>query len=154
MLENLFGRFLIKICFWIFKIKSWRVFISLSFFYLFRALIQSLFQFTYPDGYLWEYPGFPSIAVSYLKTNDFFYSGHVGLPVIISCEFFKNSYYYLGFFALLTSGIEFITMIITRGHYIIDLISGIIFAHYTFLLVDNFLQYKKKDTEHTKLNFN
>ena len=41
----------------------------------------------FPDNYLWGYPGFPSIMVSYLKTNDFFYSGHCGLPIVLLCEF-------------------------------------------------------------------
>jgi hypothetical protein len=40
----------------------------------------------YPEGYLWDYPGFPSIFIPYGKTNDFFYSGHVGLCVIVFHE--------------------------------------------------------------------
>ena len=29
----------------------------------------------YPDGYYWEYPGFPSFIVLYEKSSDFFFSG-------------------------------------------------------------------------------
>jgi hypothetical protein len=124
--------------FWVFKFSSWRVFNTICIFYIFRGIIQSLFQFCYPEGYLWEYPGVPSITVSYLKTNDFFFSGHVGLPVIIGCEFFKNDYFNLGVFAFLTCFVEFVTMIVTRGHYIIDLITGVLFAHYIYMIVDRY----------------
>lgn len=30
---------------------------------------------TYPQGFYWEPPGFPSFAVPYGKTSDFFFSG-------------------------------------------------------------------------------
>jgi hypothetical protein len=93
----------------------------------------------YPDGYLWYDPGFPSLTVSYLKTNDFFFSGHVGLPVLASLEFFVNNKKILMIFAIITAIIEFITMVFTRGHYIIDLICGAIIAHYIFMLVEKFV---------------
>jgi len=31
---------------------------------------------TYPEGFYWEAPGFPSFAVPYGKTSDFFFSGN------------------------------------------------------------------------------
>lgn len=58
--------------------KSWRLPIALIMFYLLRMLVQKLFLMRYPEGYLWDYPGFPSLVVPYGKTNDFFYSGHIG----------------------------------------------------------------------------
>jgi hypothetical protein len=90
----------------------------------------------YPEGYLWDYPGMPALAISYLKTNDFFFSGHVGMPVIIGLEFRKAGKPYIFYFAIFTVFVEAFTMIVTRGHYIIDLICGVIVAHYIFKLVD------------------
>ena len=29
----------------------------------------------YPEGFYWEYPGFPSFVVPYGRTSDFFFSG-------------------------------------------------------------------------------
>jgi hypothetical protein len=93
----------------------------------------------FPDGYLWEYPGFPAIAISYLKTNDFFYSGHVGLPMILALEFKKlGCFMCLFWISIFTMLLEAFTMIVTRGHYCIDLITGIIVAHYIYMLVDEF----------------
>lgn len=131
---------MLSICyFWVFKIKSWRFLICLLFFYGLRGMVQGLFLMRYPDGFLWSYPGIPSLAVSYLKTNDFFYSGHVGLPIIVACEFFKHQKKYLAFYAIFGCIVEFIVMIIMRGHYIIDLIFGIITAHYIFIMVDKYI---------------
>jgi hypothetical protein len=133
---------MITMCvYWIFKIKSWRVVICILIFYIFRGIIQMLFQMRYPEGYSWDYPGFPSLIVSYLRTNDFFYSGHVGLPIIIACEFFKNNKHSLGYFSLCCCLVEFTVMLIMRGHYIIDLIFGIIIAHYIFIIVDKKINY-------------
>lgn len=95
----------------------------------------------YPEGYLWDYPGFPSIFVSYLKTNDFFFSGHVGLPIIVGLESHnlnKKCFMMICFF---TCFIEGFTMVVTRGHYIIDIITGMAIAHYLYMLVDNYLNF-------------
>lgn len=124
---------------WVIKGRSWRLLICLFIFYSFRAVVQGLFQLKFPEGFIWDYPGLPSLAVSYLKTNDFFFSGHVGLPILAACELFKNKKNSLGYFALFGCIVEFIVMTIMRGHYIIDLIFGIITAHYVFIIVDKYI---------------
>jgi len=96
---------------------------------------------SYPEGYIWEYPGFPSLMVSYLKTNDFFYSGHVGLPIILMSEFYVLKRFNMFGFCIFTFFIEAFTMIATRGHYSIDLITGAIFAHYIFQNVEKNIHY-------------
>lgn len=96
---------------------------------------------SYPDGYIWEYPGFPSVMVSYLKTNDFFFSGHVGLPILMMCEFQLLKRYFMFSFCIMTFFIEAFTMLVTRGHYTIDLITGAIFAHYIFQNVEKNIHY-------------
>jgi len=114
----------------------------------------------FPDGYLWEYPGFPSLFVSYLKTNDFFFSGHVGLPILMICEFYKMKKYSMIYFSVFTLTLEFLTMIALRGHYSIDLITGIFMAHYCFILtekyihhLDNISKINKQNSEMIEDNF-
>lgn len=124
---------------WICYGRSWRVLFSLGFFYMFRGFVQNLFQMKFPEGYLWEYPSFPSIMVSYLKTNDFFFSGHVGFPIIIALEFQNTNNKYMMIFCLLTCVFEAFTMIVTRGHYIIDLITGIVVAHWVYMNVEKYI---------------
>jgi hypothetical protein len=94
---------------------------------------------TYPEGYLWENPGFPSLTVSYLKTNDFFFSGHVGLPIIMGSEFLKQDKKFMFWLCIFVCCFESFTMIVTRGHYIIDIIAGVIIAHYSFMIVDLYI---------------
>lgn len=48
-----------------------------------------------PSGYIWEYPGFPSLVVPYGATNDFFFSGHVAGQVITILEFRNNKMWYM-----------------------------------------------------------
>ena len=45
----------------------------------------------------------------------------------------------MAYFAIFSCIIEFIVMTIMRGHYIIDLVFGIITAHYIFLMVDKYI---------------
>ena len=124
--------------FWCINGKSWRSTLTLSLFYSFRMITQFIFQMKYPNGYLWAYPGFPSLVVPYLKTNDFFFSGHVGLPIIAGLEFKEQKLLGMFYFCLFSSFFELVTMIILRGHYTIDLIAGLIFAHYSHLIADKY----------------
>jgi hypothetical protein len=131
---------MISIClYWVFYSESWRFLFSLFVFYILRAVTQGLFIMRAPEGLIWNHPGLPSLAVSYLKTTDFFFSGHVGLPIIVACEFFKNDYVFMAYFSLLSCLIEFIVMTIMRGHYIIDLIFGITTAHYVYIIVEKYI---------------
>jgi hypothetical protein len=91
----------------------------------------------YPDGYLWDYPGFPSLTVSYLKTNDFFYSGHVGFPTIFGLEHRKLGNTALMYFCFFTAILEAFTMVATHGHYIIDLLAGFVMGHYLSIMSDH-----------------
>jgi hypothetical protein len=94
---------------------------------------------SYPEGYLWNYPGIPSLVISYLKTNDFFISGHVGVCVIFALEYRKESYMCMVVCCLLVCLVESVVMIVTRGHYVVDIVTGIVFAHYIFIIVDNYI---------------
>lgn len=92
----------------------------------------------YTDGYLWDFPGFYSITVPYGKTNDFFFSGHIGCCMICFCEFKAHGWKKFAVFSLFTMLFQFTLMISLRGHYMIDLISGIVFAHYFWLLSERY----------------
>lgn len=51
---------------------------------------------TYPEGYIWEYPGVYSLTVQYGMHNNFYFCPFVGVAVINFCEFYRNKYYVLG----------------------------------------------------------
>lgn len=147
--------------------KTWRLPMTLGMFYVLRFLIQKTFLMRFPEGYLWRYPGFPSLVVPYGATNDFFYSGHVGGALVMTLEYrtlakeltkhkmFMRSMQLFGF---LTVIFQIFLMIFLRGHYSIDMITGLIVGHYLYIIaslwapnVDSFLCRIKKSPESHKL---
>lgn len=72
---------------WIFVGKSLRLVITIFIFYGCRSLMQALFIMPYAPGFFWPYPDFPSLVVAYGRTNDYFYSGHVGFAVTLALEY-------------------------------------------------------------------
>lgn len=80
--------------------STWRLPLAMCGFYGIRAILQSIWYVEKPDGYNWAYPGFLSIFVPYGETSDFFYSGHVGVCVIMFLEFFSVGWYTLSVYSL------------------------------------------------------
>lgn len=74
----------------------------------------------------------------YGKTNDFFFSGHVGCCIINILEFNAFGWYRFGYFSLATCIMQIMLMIALRGHYFIDLVSGVIFAHYIWMMAERY----------------
>lgn len=108
------------------------------FFYFFRFLMQRIFSIRYPEGYLWDFPGFYSITVPYGKTNDFFFSGHIGCCMINFCEFSAIRWNKMANFSFFTGVLQATLMISLRSHYFIDLVAGVVFAHYFWLLSERY----------------
>ena len=123
--------------------KSWRLPLTLATFYFLRLCIQKTFLMRFPQGYLWRYPGFPSLVVPYGATNDFFYSGHVGGALLMTLEYrqlakellsHKMMMRFMQFFGFLTIFSQIFLMIFLRGHYSIDMITGLIVGHYLYII--------------------
>ena len=72
---------------------------------------------TYPAGFFWEYPGFPSLVVPYGRTSDFFFSGHTGFLTICFFEWktIKNTKMQLITLAVLLYMV--FILLIFRTHY-------------------------------------
>ena len=118
--------------------SSCRLILASCFFYGFRALIQEIWYVPYPVGYNWGYPGIPSLFVSYGLTADFFYSGHVGICVLMYLEASKEGWENGKLFALLTMIMQWILMVVLRSHYTVDMVCGVIFAHYFYMISENY----------------
>jgi hypothetical protein len=93
----------------------------------------------FADNFLWKNPGIPSISVSYFPTNDYFFSGHVGLPALIALECRKLGFRKIMYLAIFTIFVEAFTLHVARAHYCIDLITGVIVAHYIFIITDKYI---------------
>lgn len=121
--------------------KSWRLLFALASLYLSRAIIQQIYIMTIPKEMIFQYPGFPSLFVPYLPTNDFFFSGHVSLPTIIAHEFaLDKRFNKIAYFAYFTAIFEALMMIIMRGHYGMDIFAGFIFSFYFIRITDMYIK--------------
>ena len=103
--------------YWFLYGKSCRLIIATIFFYSVRAFSQVLVQFKYPDGYEWQYPGFPSYVVPYGNTSDFFFSGHCGFLNICALEWFALGKKRMGILVESFNAYMAIVMLIFRVHY-------------------------------------
>jgi hypothetical protein len=104
--------------------------------YIFRGFLQNVFFMKFPTNYIWGSPGLFSVTVPYAPANDFFFSGHVGLCTICFIYFKRQKVRPMQYFAFVTIIVEFFTLLVTRAHYFIDLVIGIIVAHYIYLIGD------------------
>lgn len=120
--------------FFAFNFKSWNLLFSLGVLYFFRGLVQHLYIMRIPADSTFRYPGFPSLFVPYLATNDYFFSGHVSLPTIAALNFYVNDHNYFFVYSIFSAFFQCSMMIAIRGHYSIDLYAGFIFSIYSFLI--------------------
>ena len=135
--------------------RSWRIFAEFLFFYSLRFTCQGLFAMQLPNGFYWEYPGFPSIAVPYGATNDFFYSGHVGACVLCYLEYRDISKLrsgqsvrtwgqkvakFMQYLAVFSLPCQVFILLTTRGHYTIDMIAGGFLAHYAHIMTNYYVK--------------
>jgi len=93
----------------------------------------------YPrEGFFWNYPGFPSLFVAYGETPDFWWSGHIGILMIMFLEFRSAGWYRFSIYNICTLVYTFWMMIVSRDHYTIDMISGFIIGHYLWIMFDKY----------------
>lgn len=84
------------------------------------------------EGFTFFYPGLYSVTVPYHDVNDFFYSGHVGTCLLICLEYRAAKYYKMSYFIFFILVNQWLMLCLVRTHYIIDLVTGVIFANYMF----------------------
>lgn len=136
---------------WIFFSKEWRLGVGTLNFYAVRALVQSLYIMKFSDEYFWEAPPIKSIVVNYLKTNDYFFSGHVGFPIIAAQEFLLIHQIYFAIPCFLISALQMFVVTIARTHYSIDIFTGLYVAHYILIITDYWEQFFLK--KYSKKNY-
>jgi len=117
---------------WLWNGRSLRLMFTIIVFYIFRGVIQIIFSETYPEHYIFSYPGFPSMTVPYAPANDFFFSGHVGITTICFLEVWRDKAKPFYIIAFITIFIEFFTLLVTRKHHFIDMPVGLMTAHYVY----------------------
>ena len=125
--------------------KNCRLVATLLAFYLIKGIIQNLFTFATPNDQLWGFPGVNSLVVSYYPINGFIYSNHVGGCLISFLEFRKDGCYILKKVAFLAIFMEAFVLIVTRAHYSIEIIGGLVFAHYLYIIIGEIFSNKSSN---------
>lgn len=113
-----------------------RPFVGLFIVFVLRQIAQWLVLLPNPVGKIWHDPGFPTFLVTYDVSNDLFFSGHTALAVYGAIQLLrtkKRSWIFIGYAIVL---LEISTMIFLRGHYTMDIFTGIIVAILATFLAD------------------
>lgn len=96
----------------------------------------------FDDFIVWHSPGFLSFTVPYDRTRDFFFSGHTASLSIVMMEMFYLGWKWVGAFAFVNLVFMMNFLIISRVHYTVDVIAGLIFAVTSFRLTILILKYE------------
>ena len=96
--------------------------------------MQNLFKMSYPQGYIWEFPGMYSLTIRYGSQNDFYFCPYMALAMVHYHEFLTNNYFKHAVFSIFAMFSLFLMLIFTRGHYFIDVFCALFFGHYFWLM--------------------
>lgn len=121
--------------FWIKKGRNWRPVISLFLFYFTKINFQATFCMKYPDNYMWDDPGFPSITITYYKSSNFFFSGLIGLNFIVAeylMDFKSQMSTFMGMMSFLNMFFQAFFFICLRSNYIIDIWTSAFVGHFAY----------------------
>ena len=122
---DLLGGFLLL---WAIFGPSIRPFAGLLILFGLRQLSQNLCVLPPPDGIIWEFPGFPSLLVTYSVANDFFFSGHTGIAVYGAVELGRLKGRKGVYWGIAIALFEASSVLILRAHYTMDVLTGILAA--------------------------
>ena len=107
---------------------SLRPFVGLLILFGLRQLSQNLCVLPPPDGIIWEYPGFPSLLVTYDVANDFFFSGHTGIAVYGAVEIGRMKGWKGVSCGVAIAVFEATSVLFLRAHYTMDVLTGVLAA--------------------------
>ena len=131
---------------WFLSGKKANYIVSLVIYLISYLIIKQLFLVREPDGYIWEFPYFPSVFVSYKQTSSLFYSNGLGVLMITCLELKENEKKIM--FKITTSLLVFesLLMIVLQAHFIIDIFTAIFMGHYIYIIVKYYYEvFDKKD---------
>ena len=139
------GLFIFSLIQWVNNSKTYRFIWTIVALYATKMFFGLLFRLRLPSGYLLSYPGVPSLTISYLTTNSFFFNGTIGLLTILAKEFYytqKEFVMLMSIFDILVLGSS---LIFLRGNYCIDLLFGVFFGDFIDELFRRGIFKKKKE---------
>lgn len=103
-------------------------------FYLGRIPMINIANWPVPPPNLWEYPGVPSLFVSYATTNDMYFSGHTGLMATLLLDSVLNRRWVLSILICLGLVLTVFMLEMTHGHFTNDIIIGLVFGYLSAMI--------------------
>ena len=105
-----------------------------------RQLCQYMSRLPAPDGMVWFNPGFPTLLLNYEVNSDFQWSGHTYISVLFGCELLKSHNWLIKLYALFHIVSEISFVLITKGHYFMDIYGAITSYFMLIYLYDKFFK--------------
>ena len=90
-----------------------------------RQLCQFINRLPMPESMVWFDPGWPSLFVTYDVANDFFFSGHTLISLIIGMEFVSYHNIPAIIYGVTVMMYEILFVIVIHGHYFMDIYAAI-----------------------------
>jgi len=97
-------------------------------FYFIRGRCQKYFYMMRYEDLVQRYPGIPSLTIGYFDLNDFYFSGHIGSSTFYTMEMWALGHKKMTLVGVLIVIYEWIFMIFSRQHFIIDMLSGLVIS--------------------------
>ncbi len=114
--------------------KGYKLIMCVVAVYLFKFIISRVFVMRNPVDINIEFPGFPSIFIAYSYTKFPFLSGTAALYVIVICEMLNNEKKLISAITIFGLILYFFLAISLRIEYYVCLFSGIVVAHYSYII--------------------
>lgn len=120
------------------QIKQCACFMGFLMSALTKAFVEDHLMTMYqPPGFNWYFPGIYSIMVPFHDINDFYFSGHISIAALLCYCLYglkrrnpksKLCRYAFRFWVFGKLPFIWVMMTITRTHFVIDLLSGLVFS--------------------------
>jgi hypothetical protein len=105
--------------------------------FLLRQICQMTNKLPIPDKMLWINPGFTSLVVTYDTTNDFFFSGHTFMALLVGIDVFNNYGFKCKILSCLFMFLEIGFIIVTKSHYMMDIYAAVLTYGFLHLFAKN-----------------
>lgn len=103
-------------------------FLAILFVFALRQACQATVSLPAPPGIIWRRPGFPSLFVTYGVANDFFFSGHTAISVLIALHLAHTGSPGWAAAGAGLVGVEALAVIVLRAHYTMDIVAALFAA--------------------------
>lgn len=90
-----------------------------------RQICQFFNRLPVPENMIWFHPQIPSLLVTYSVSNDFFFSGHTFIAMLVGSEIIKKPRLLAKIYGFMFIIIEITFVIVTNGHYFMDVYAAI-----------------------------